>query len=536
MGLLNYINKGVTLAATAALSSGVTYWLCSESNEQTVSELRDRVVELQKQVQTAMVTKRISEQMEDIAFQQKNISDKERERAERQSQIADIERGRAIIERGLARQAEAQALQSAQQADSMRKLAEYQALIATQEQQFALEARAKVDTLYYTSLGKLLAQNSIAQGSAGATELASLLSFASWHYTRTYGADVYQQDVFTSLLRTAEQSMQSIGSISGNVRAMQPVGDDLVAVSDYGQIALLKAVKDGRKGAEKYKVRQLFADNNYVFHDVKTDGATTCYALDITGKLIVLDFNDPSASPQPLVLPYGTWHRLLRQSDGTLIALADDCIAWIAKDGRHVLRSEEVKDGLIEAGLMNDHLVLCYATRRMGILDGYNEVRSLDNVIPRQVGLTAFRYLADYGWFVVGTETGAVYVYDENGKLLNTLHGHSGRVTQIENMGWMLVTSSYDQTVRLWDIRDITSLMTPVNISYDRWPLCFAINEKQQTLSIGMEGGDIQRVTVSPKKNAESTHSNITREFTNDEWRYYIGKDVPYKTFKNYKP
>ena len=85
-------------------------------------------------------------------------------------------------------------------------------------------------------------------------------------------------------------------------------------------------------------------------------------------------------------------------------------------------------------------------------------------------------------------------------------------------------------------MRHIGSLVTPVNISYSRWPLCFVTDEKQRMVRIGMEGGDIRSVNVSVETNSRNTHNNITREFSTDEWEYYIGKEVPYRRFKKDTP
>ena len=57
MGVLKIIQKGIAFAATAAVSSGLTYWLCADNNERTVAELRERVAELQGKELSAMVNK-----------------------------------------------------------------------------------------------------------------------------------------------------------------------------------------------------------------------------------------------------------------------------------------------------------------------------------------------------------------------------------------------------------------------------------------------------------------------------------------------
>lgn len=543
MDVLKIINKGIAFAATAAVSSWLTYWLCAGKYERTVAELNERVAELEEKELSAMVTKRISEQMEDIAFQQKTISDRQRDRAEQQSRIADMERGKAEMERGLAREAERQAVKAAHQADSMRLLAEFQTLVATQERQEALAARAKADTLFYNSLGKLLAQNAIAQSDAGSADLAPLLSYASWHYTNTYGGDVYQQDVFTSLLRTSGNSMQLTGTLTGSVRSMAKVDDGsgnaagtFVAVSDYGEIAVLVPQQGNSGAAPRYTTKTIYSDRGDVFRTVCTDDEGNCYALDITGRLVRQNVLQPQMAPRILSLPSGRWENLLRRKDGILVAVAHDRVVWINAKTMTILHSATVEGDIAEAGMVGDDLLLFCNSGATRAFAGYEEKPSVAFLMPKGEVVTAFEYVEDKGLLILGTETGPVYIFDRNGRLLSSLHGHTGRVTHLERMAWMLVSSSYDHTVRLWDMRHIGSLVTPVNITYSRWPLCFVTDDCQQAVRIGMEGGDIRSVNVSVETNSRNTHRNITRDFSTEEWEYYIGKEVPYRRFKEDMP
>ena len=129
--MLLYGRKFGVLAGVAAISCGVTYLVCNQAYEARTAELQEQISDLQKKELQAKVTQRVSEQMEDIAFQQKNISDKQREEAVRQSRIADMERGKAEIERGFAQQAQKKAVLAAEQADQMRIMAVDQKEIAT---------------------------------------------------------------------------------------------------------------------------------------------------------------------------------------------------------------------------------------------------------------------------------------------------------------------------------------------------------------------------------------------------------------------
>lgn len=530
------INKTITIALTAAISSGVTYLLCSDFYGRTEEELHDRIAELEKKEQEAMVTRRVSEQMEDIAYQQKAVSDEQRERAERQSQIADMERGKAEIERGLARKAEAHAVLSAKQADSMRVRAEQQTVIANRERQIAVAARGKADTLYYNSLARLLAQNAIAQMDAGAPDLASLLSYAAWHYTKTYGGDTYQQDIFTSLLHTAAGSMQRTGQLKSNIRGITRVGNRYVAVSDYGEIATLVPTPSTDGAIENARTEIAFYDPKMMFRDVQTDGGSLCYALDASGMVVCQDINSSPLRPQTVQLPAGAWEHLLRHKDGSLVAVSHNSVAWIDATCSRMTHYEPVNDEIAEAGLVDNDLWLFCRGGIVKVFNGYTEDHSRTIELPRHGTITAFEYVPERKWLLLGTETGPIYIYNRDGRLVTTLHGHTGRITRLSRLSWQLVSSSYDHTLRLWDLRDPSSIINPVNIAYDHWPLCFAADATLNTLYVGMEGGDIRSVSVSAEKNAESTRHSITRELTPDEWMYYIGKEEPYLHFKEERP
>ena len=78
--MLSLGRKFGVLAGVAAISCGVTYIVCQQNYEAVVAELQEQISDLKKKELQAKVTQRVSEQMEDIAFQQKNISDNSEKR------------------------------------------------------------------------------------------------------------------------------------------------------------------------------------------------------------------------------------------------------------------------------------------------------------------------------------------------------------------------------------------------------------------------------------------------------------------------
>ena len=185
-----------THSAIAIIAGLIVYVFVSSGYQTQIEELNNRINEMKAAEHNAIITKRISEQMEDIAYEQKALSDKQRMRAEEQSRIADIERGKAELERGLAVKAEQQARASAQEAETMRLIAEQQSVLATQHMEEALQARSHADTLFYQSLARSLAQTSITQYKSGDKSLAALLAYSAWYYTDKFKGNVYHQDIY----------------------------------------------------------------------------------------------------------------------------------------------------------------------------------------------------------------------------------------------------------------------------------------------------------------------------------------------------
>ena len=79
----------ITILLIAVVASGIiSYNIGRGVARLQLQEMQNRLDSLLAKQRDAIVTKRVSLQMEDIAYQQKEISDKQRERAEQQSILA----------------------------------------------------------------------------------------------------------------------------------------------------------------------------------------------------------------------------------------------------------------------------------------------------------------------------------------------------------------------------------------------------------------------------------------------------------------
>lgn len=534
-----------THSAIAIIAGLIVYVFVSSGYQTQIEELNNRINEMKAAEHNAIITKRISEQMEDIAYEQKALSDKQRMRAEEQSRIADIERGKAELERGLAVKAEQQARASAQEAETMRLIAEQQSVLATQHMEEALQARSHADTLFYQSLARSLAQTSITQYKSGDKSLAALLAYSAWYYTDKFKGNVYHQDIYTALLDNAPRAKMHIGKVLGNPRAIIEIPEmhsnneakGYVIATDYGEICHLAPKVDAAGHFNGYDEHRILNSQNYFFRDIciaKGD----LLALDVSGMLVKASFKNTkdaviSRKHLPMSnMPQERWRHLLQNDDGKIIAVGEHQVVWLDATGDNILFSHSVTDDISEAGIFGNKLAIFTKTGNLlTFLDG-KPSNSSHISLPRNNPVSYYYYMKDRGMHILGTEDGDVLLYDSDYKYVKSLVGHSGAITHMEHLGWCLATSSYDHKICLWNLYDIDSQIAPIEVYYDKWPLCFTTNKDNWTLIIGLADGDIESLHISVDDNKNNIHDHIERDFTPQEWEYYIGKGVKYRRFK----
>lgn len=559
-GVASELGTHIAIAVIAGL---IVYVFASSGYESEISELNNRIEEMKSAERNALITKRISEQMEDIAYEQKALSDKQRMRAEEQSRLADIERGKAELERGLAVKAEQQARASAQEAENMRLIAEQQSVLATQHMEEAINARSHADTLFYQSLARSLAQTSITQFKSGDKSLAALLAYSAWYYTDKFKGNVYHQDIYTALLDNAPRAKMHIGRVTGNPRAMIKVPEiyekdgikGYVIATDYGEICNLTPKLDTNGNLDKYDEKRILNNQDYLFRDVCVAGGDIL-ALDVSGMLVKARFSmaknrlepkdfmgrgqhprqeDAVVSRKYLPMsnmPQERWRHLLQNDDGKIIAVGEHQIVWLDAGGNNILHTHSITDEISEAGVTDNTLVIFTKTGNLFTFNDGKPSSSTHISLPRNNPVSYYYYMKDKGMHILGTEDGDVLLYDKNHKHIKSLVGHSGAITHMEHLGWCLATSSYDHKICLWNLNDIDTQIAPIEVYYDKWPLCFTTNKDNWTLIVGLADGDIESLHISVDDNKNSVHDHIDRDFTPQEWEYYIGKGVKYRRFK----
>ncbi len=495
-------------------------WKEKQEHKEEQAALAERLRQATESQKEATVTRRISTQLEEIAYQQKEISDIQRQEAVNQTRIAEEMRGHAELEREKAVQAQEAALEAYDQMESQKRLAE----IRREE---AVEAQMKADTLARLALGRSLGSQASTQYTTGNKELATLLSYSAWKFTSENKGDVYQPAIFDALSQTSDLSRYwrfHAGAIRDIRLFHDSRGAHLLSAGQYGELCLWQIEGNGLS-----RERVIVRDPSYDFRSVIVDpaGSVRYIALSYPDRLVILDKdNKLTALPLGMKEPIG-----MERIDDRLFVACKSGEIWEAKINEWKFREIYRHPSRVTA-FASDGLGILWGDEKGGVyrLDSQGDVVSLWDKIRQPV--SCVRAGRQAGMLAIGYKSGLVVVGDMAKRSPKELVGHISPVTEIRFSGGKLFTSSYDGTVRLWNIDNENKIVSSIVYQSSEWIHTFVIGEGEARIFIGDEKGNLSLVSISPDYMATQIRKHLSRNFTREEWDYYIGELKEYETYK----
>lgn len=489
-------------------------WQSNRTLTRQADELLSQLEDYQKKEGNSYVVERISKQMEDIAYQQKDVAEKQREEAVYQMGIAKQMRARAEEE-------QRKAQEFAQNVVEARNMAENQRELAVQQQHQAEHARNVADTLSNVALGRALALLSNIQYRSGNKDLSALLAYASWLYTSEFKGDVYQVAVFNALGQNSESFMTRNIHKGGVTRILPDPArpDAYVSVSNYGEV-------------RRWQYTGVDVDDQLLFEDAACSFRDACldqdyiYALSYSGELLRLSFEGDA---QRVSLPEREGWMQIVSLDADRLALASSRQVYIyEKPTCRLLHTIPTPAALSAIGKKDSTLMVFGQEGGMWSLSDDGTLHALPCQVKEPI--TTYEWSDVHQLAAVGTQSGNIYLLDKDGLMKRQLVGHRSRITQLAFAGRHLYSSSYDRTVSLWDMdarkQEAVSLHT-----LSGWVHCFCLSA-DNTIWTGDESGAVSRVMTSPDEMAALVRKKLKRDFTDDEWIYFVGKNVPRRWLK----
>jgi hypothetical protein len=497
------------------LSSVAAGFFSHHSDGQRIKELENQVGELREQEKQSAVDRRVSKQMEEIAYGQQALSEERSREAIRQSEIAQAATLRSEAERQNALKAQAAAEASATEAQESYKIAEQQRQDANNQRRQAEHAKMVADTLNYISLGRTLGSQSFAIYQAGEKELGNMLAYASYLYTHDYGGELYVPVVFNALTQSAAGRRNwrvHNGSIS--CTDISPKDNHLLTVSTYGEI-FRHRMQNGQM-----QTTRLMSDKRYCFRDGFAAMNGKDYAICHTGYLMVVDGSQThTIYLEDIDRPFN----LQSMNDGRqLLIVGENSIALLDLATDRVIGTRHLDFRVNSADRRDGKPLLFDNNGRMHLVNSLDDITN--EKVPVSGQVTAYTYSKREHLTAYGMIDGTIWLTDKNGKTYK-LVGHLSQVTKMKFDGRRLYSSSYDGNLLSWmtDDPQITLFQS------GSWLTDFTFSSDRDYIWTGDQNGTVTEYLISLPKIAERLRQNVKRNFTEEEWNYYVGKGIPYR-------
>ena len=496
-------------------------FIVHHNDSERIRELETQNDSLREQEKKSVVDRRVSKQMEEIAYGQQVLSEERSREAIHQSEIAQAATLRSEAEREKALQAQAQAEASAQEAMESYQMAERRRQEANEQRRQAEHSKQVADTLNYISLGRTLGSQSYSIYRTGDTETGNMLAYASYRYTKDYGGNLYSSSVFPALMQSAG-GRQSWSVHVGTISAIDfsPRDGRLLTVSTYGEM-LLHEVRNGQ-----LSTRQLLNNKNYCFRDCFASKQGKSYAISHTGHLIVASSGKTGTVwMENLTRPF----YLSSLNDGRqLLVIGEQNLALLDIATDKVVTTRQLDFKIVSVGQRDQKLLLFDDKGRMHLVNDIDHLTV--SQLPVRGVVTSFAIRGNDGLSAYGMADGTIYLVDRKGQT-RRLVGHLSEVSKLKFQGdSRLYSSSYDGKLLLWMTDDNQS--KPITLlQADSWLTDFTFDIGNDYIWTAETSGMITQYLISLPLIGQRLKNNVKRNFTREEWNYYVGKGIPYAEF-----
>ena len=491
-------------------------------DDKRIGELESQIGVLREQEKQSEVDRRVSKQMEEIAYGQQVLAEERSDEAIRQSEIAqemtrrsESERQKAIVAQGIAEA-------SAQEAKNAYQIADHQRVVADEQRQQAEHAKLVTDTLNYISLGRTLGSQAYAIYQAGDTELGNMLAYVSYLFTNDYGGNLFIPVVFQTFTQSAG-GRRNFGVHNGSVTCtrISPRDNHLLTTSTYGEM-----FSHSMHGTQ-IQTKRLVNDRNFCFRDGFAAKSGKDFAISHTGHLVVADGNQLRV----IYLEYVDRPFSLQDiHDGRqLLVIGENSVALFDIATERVISTCRLGFHVVSTGRRDNKPLLFDNRGNMHLVNSLDDIRR--EKVPVSGQVTAFAKNSSLRLTAYGMLDGTIWLIDGEGKTYK-LVGHLSQVTKLEFDAYRLYSSSYDGKLLFWMSND--PQINPITLFQSgSWLSDFCFSRDKDYIWTGEHNGTITEYLISVPKIAQRLRQNVKRNFTQEEWDYYVGKGIPFRRIKN---
>lgn len=573
MNLKTHIIYRCLIIVSVVCSAFLAYRYGASSKDGEISMLRRQVAEGERVRQEAVIDRAVSQQMEDIAYQQKAISDEHLVQARENALLAEENARESEANALRADEERRQAIRAKEEANAQRLVAEERSRQAEMANSIARSALEETSRMTYRQLGVQLgatAHNQVSEQNAD-EQLSSLLSLWSYIFLKRTGGNTYSSDTYLALSRNSGTERTYFSPSHGEIRSVcMGRNGCVVMATSYGEVAVI----DGDM------VRNLLVHDSrdFDFRKVMVRG-DVIVLLSREGKMLFVDDRDGSIcrildlTDADVRSAKGVGRQRTGRSDEVFSHMAELGNCFFVGSRRAIFRvdvanprrqSKVLAEIAVPADIscmyaMDDVVRVHLDNGKCMELDAQGTYRMISP--PQQRGIvTAGCYDSETGITMLGRKDGICEILNRYGRHVTYVSCHGARVSSVAVVDTIGIICSYDHGVQICNMPmfkmdsgysfrqeldfeseplvygEVSGVwITPVLLSYKGWPLCVVADEKSKFAYIGMSDGQLSRLQTSTRRLAQIVRSRISKDLTHDQWERYIGATsiFPYETLKD---
>ncbi|MFP4555851.1 MAG: hypothetical protein ACLFNU_03175 [Bacteroidales bacterium] len=464
----------------------------------------------------------LAEESEKEAREQRDQAEENRKQAEEQRLIAQRNLNEADRQQRIATQRE-------KEAQDQRIIAELNEKLAIEQQELAEQASRDAERRRMLSIAQSMAVRS--EQMRTDTMLKGILAHQAYHFNEIFEGSNFNPDIFKALYSGLSffkgEGYNVYPNHTSMVRTILEVDNNYFTAGSDGQISQLTSNWESQLGIVKNLgiIKRITNHNNSLY------GATNNGILEYdlkTKETNFFNYSNPEIK------------NLFINQNGQFIIVSDKSVSisdGFGKAPKQIFTS----DATINASLYipnSEVILLAFNNGEISVLNkkesgefSSSRFASIPESNWGEIGYNPKRNILAGGF---GNNQGAVYLWNyQTGSLLSVLRGHKAKITGVafSSQGNLMATSSYDGTVRLWNLDDL-NILPVVFDDHESWVTAIDFSRDGSYVISGGRNGKVMAFPTIVNSMVKEYCDHLTRSFTPEEWSSYVGEDIPFNPTK----
>ncbi len=506
-----------SVIAFLVIVSILTAWALVQTKTAT-----EKSIVAEQKTEEALNQKALAEQAKEMALDASKQAMDAKSFAELQSNIAGEQKKLAESQKTKAEQQALRATAEEQEALRQKQLAELKSKEALEQKQKAETSQSEATRLRLLSISQNIAFKSIQQNDP---QLAALLAYQSYKLANENGGNVNDQQlynaVYSAALKIDPAFKVEMMRGSDDFAGITSTGNGITALFINGHFKTYSTTdfsekSDSRLSGFEQPINAAF---------LTEDGIHAVLGLEDNTALFY-DLKNPS---QPATLPghTGLVRAVAISDDASLVATGGrDSSVMIWKNNK---KSQSIKSSSrIRALAFNSNNSSLFIGGEDGTIHVFNLTTGDKQVLLKNSGRVQTIQRAKSGkWIAIGYSNGSIQILDGNGQPVRTLN-ESGSVDYVllNDRQDLLVVGTANKIIHMYSLSDLS--LKPVEIK-----CVSSINGitliGEDYLLVACADRTLRRYPVKTAWFEQIFTEKLNRNLTAEEWKTYIGEDLPFK-------